>query len=569
MHETYERTRRCLALAAPSQSRCKGVIASSFNTYFLARAINEALLQEGELPVIVESTYNNLYQQCLDEQSLLYSTQPQFVLLVPDWRLLVSQLPLGSDEEKVLELLDAHIARFEACWTRLQERHIIIIQHTLLRPPMRYCGIAEFTLSASPLRQVMYLNDEMLRRGRNRIAWIDMNSLSSEAGTKAFLSSRYSYYGKLSFSPHYLPEYSAAFRGAWRFAINRTKKLLIVDMDDTLWGGSIGEGGLEGIELGPDSARGEAFVAWQQYLKALRTRGVLLAACSKNDPRVANIVFKHPHVALLASDFCAIECSWNDKVTGIRAISAKVGIAMDAIVFADDSPFECGLVRDLLPEVEVVELGDNPELFIEHLERGHYFATQSFTPEDHTRHLSYKIETPPNSLSLGEYFTSLNMVGAFSPMTLQDLGRLAQLERRVNQFNLTTRRYSEQQLTNFLGGEHLALYGLRLVDRQADHGLVGSVVCIYKQDVLVIDSWLISCRVFSRTLEEFTMIQIASDASRRGVQRIRGLYRPSARNSMVSSLYARLGFRCIAEDASEWELELKCTPPWNTYIQCR
>ena len=244
--------------------------------------------------------------------------------------------------------------------TALAARACKIIQHTLVPPAARYCGIAERLAPAAPANQVRRLNEKLLEAGRGRVHWVDMEALATEIGARDFGATRFWHAAKLDFDPRWLPDYLPPFRAAWRAANARAKKVLVLDLDNTLWGGVIGDDGADGIAIGPGSTAGETFAEWQTYVKALGERGVVLAVCSKNSPEIAATGFANPNSVLRRADFAAFECSWNDKAGGLRRIARDLNLGIDSFVFADDNPAECALVRQELPEVAVVHLGDDP-----------------------------------------------------------------------------------------------------------------------------------------------------------------------------------------------------------------
>ncbi len=352
------------------------------------------------------------------------------------------------------------------------------------------------------------------------------------------------------------------FRGAWRTATGRIKKALVLDLDDTLWGGTIGDDGVEGIVLGRDhGAKGEAYVAWQQHVAALGQRGVVLAVCSKNAPQVAANGFTHPASALRLSDFATFSCGWQDKATTLRQIADELSLGLDALVFVDDSPAERLQVQQALPDVTVVDIGNDPAQFVDCLEAGHWFDLQSYAAADLQRSAAYAARRDARSAQaattdLSSYLTSLAMVGQLAPAQASELPRLAQLELKTNQFNLTTRRYTQTQLAAMLERpDHLVL-SLRLRDRFGDHGLVASLVAVREADTLRIGGWLMSCRIFSRTAEQFMLAGLVRLGHEQGAAAIEGEYLPTGRNGVVADLYPRLGFARTSPDGRHWRREL-------------
>jgi FkbH-like protein len=523
-------------------------VIGSLTTDFIGRAVAAGLALEGVAPVLYAAPFGALFQEALDPHSGLHRFAPELVLIAADWRDGVSPLPIGASPAETEAALTARAALFERVWEALEGGGTVrLIQHLLPPPPLRFLGPAERLAPASPLSQIEALNRALLARGRGRVSWLELDRLAMEAGLSRFLDPAAYHAARLGFETRFLPDYLTHFRAAWRAAHARARKALVLDLDDTLWGGVIGDDGVEGMVLGPPSPRGEAFAAWQAYLKELASRGVVLAVCSKNDPALAAQGFTHPASVLRREDFAVFHCSWESKAEGIRRVARELDLGLDALVFADDNPAECELVSRALPEVAVLHLGEDPARFIEKLDRERFFHLDSYTPEDFARTQSYSAraaaaEAEKAAPDLASYLAGLEMRGFLFRPALTDLPRLAQLERKTNQFNLTTRRFSETEIRAFLENEAVVVLALRLADKFGDHGLVSSLIAVPDGPDLVIESWLMSCRVFSRTAEAFMLRHLLGLAAERGAARLVGLYRPTPKNGVVADLYPRLGF---------------------------
>ena len=432
-------------------------VIGSTTTSLAARAAACAIAAEGLLPVVHEGLYGAWQQEVLDPASGLHGFAPQTVAILTDWRDSLSPLPLSAPAEAVAERIDARAAATERLWRSLARASgAKLIHHTIAPPPWGLAGPAERLAPASPARQIRALNDALLERGAGLVSWVEMDRLAEGAGVQSWADPRLFHSSKLSFAPQHLAAYMAAFRGAWRAAQARAKKVLVLDLDNTLWGGVIGDDGIEGIVLGPGTPAGEAFAEWGGYIRALAERGVILAVCSKNDPEIARAAFAHAGHALRLEDFAAFEASWADKAGGLRRIAAALNVGIESLVFADDNPAECALVRAELPEVGVVHLGDEPSDFIRRLEAGHWFAFGQFTAEDFQRTASYAArrqaaEQMADAADLDSYLAGLEMRGAIWRPGEGDIARVVQLEAKTNQFNLTTKRFGEPEIRGFLG----------------------------------------------------------------------------------------------------------------------
>ena len=532
-------------------------ILGSLTTDFIVRAVACALALEGVWPVVYQAPFGSLIQEALDPGSALHRFAPDCVLVATDWRDGVDPLPIGADPATVAAARADKCALFENLWQGLARGgRCRSLQHLMAPPPMRFCGPAERFADAAPERQVAALNAALLEAGRGRVQWIEVDRLAAEAGFVRFGNPANYYAARTGFDQRHLPDYIAYFRAAWRAAAGRAKKALVLDLDNTLWGGVIGDDGVGGITLGPGSPSGEAFADWQGYLRDLRARGIVLAVCSKNDPEIAATGFTHPATRLRREDFAAFECSWENKVDGIKRVARALNLGLESLVFLDDNPAECDLVAGALPEVAVVPLGDDPGKFIDKLDAARWLYLESYTTEDLARAEAYAAREAAaaearGATDLGSYLAGLLMRGRIWRPEEGDIARIAQLEQKTNQFNLTTRRFSETEIRAFLADDNAVVLAFHLRDKFGDHGLVSTLIARPAEDgkTLHIASWLMSCRVFSRTAEGFILRHLLALAAARGFERLRGEYRPTAKNGVVADLYPRLGFSESTGDA--------------------
>jgi len=547
-------------------------ILGSVTIDYLARAVACGVLMEGTAPTLYQAPFGAYVQEILDPTSPLYGFAPDLVVLAPTWRDQIAPLPIGASAVEVDAALDAKVSLFATLWDRLVAKGVRIIQHTFVPPTGRYCGIAERLTPAAPANQVRRLNAKLLEAGRGRVHWVDIETLAEDVGARNFGAARFWHAAKLDFDPRWLPDYLPLFRAAWRAANARAKKVLVLDLDNTLWGGVIGDDGADGIVIGSGSTAGETFAEWQGYIKALGERGIVLAVCSKNSPEVAATGLAIPNSMLRRADFAAFECSWNDKAGGLRRIAQDLNLGIDSFVFADDNPAECELVRQELPEVGVVHLGTDPAQFIDLLDAGHWFDLPHYTSEDLGRTAAYSARAAAmaeqsRATDLGGFLGGLDMKGRLYRPEAADIPRVAQLEQKTNQFNLTTRRYSEAAINDFLARNDAIVLAFRLADRLGDHGLVSTLIALQDDETLRIDSWLMSCRVFSRSAEPFILRGLIDLARERGVTRLVGEYLPTPKNDVVADLYDRMGFS-RAEGEPLWSRPVTADDPADlvTYI---
>ncbi len=527
-------------LLAAKHGTYKIALAGAVTTDLIARACAVGAALEGLAPVTYQAPFGAWQQEALDAGSGLHKFAPHLVVVATTWRDWVADIALSTPAEDVAKILDAKMAACRSFWDGLRKTapDRRIIHHLPTLPTSRFSAIAELRAPASPLAQIHALRTKMLEAGPD-IIFLDTEGLAEDASAW--------FAAKLPFSQKDIPEYCVRFRAALRQATGRSKKLLAVDLDNTLWGGVIGDDGVDGLQLGPDTPKGEAFRAFQTYIRALAARGVVLAVCSKNAPEIAAAGFTHPHAVLKRSDFAAFECAWTDKAGGLRRIASQLNLGIDSFVFVDDNPAECALVRAELPEITVIELGEDPAAFIAKLDEGYWFASQGLSPEDLARGQAYQARAEAaaaqgDATDLPSFLASLDMKGKIFRAEGAALARIAQLEGKTNQFNLTTRRYNDAAIQAFAARPDAIVLGATLADKFGDHGLVASLIGVIDGDSLVIESWLMSCRVFSRTLEQFMLRALIVEAKALGLSSIAGVYEPTTKNGVVADLYPRLGF---------------------------
>lgn len=550
-------------------------VAGTLTIDFVSAAIACGAFQEGVLPTLYVAPFGSMVQEVLNPASGLYQAKPDVVVLAPDWRDWVSSLPPNAPDQDVDRALEDVVRQFAGLWDQLAASlKCKILQHAFIPPARNLRGLAERKLASSTATQVDRLNSLLFRASGSKVNWVELDQLSADRGRVAMAGARYYYTARMPFAPQFLPDYVLYFRAAWRNANAKGKKVLALDLDNTLWGGVIGDDGPEGIKLGNGSATGEAFADWGRYIRELAARGVILAICSKNNPEIAADGLNHPQAVLRRDDFAAAQISWGDKATGLRRLAAELNVGLDSFVFADDNPFECELIREQLPEVAVVELGHDPAEFIGLFEGGRWFDSPGYTKEDFSRADAYQARATmeserQNAGDIDSYLRSLNMVGRLYEAGEVELARLGQMEQKTNQFNLTTRRYSEDAIREVMrrGGGLVLAFELR--DRHADHGLVSSLIASVDGDILTIDSWLMSCRVFSRTAEEFIFNELLSIAKAKGVRHIAGIYSPTKKNGVVAELYQRLGFTQSVTESGTWAFDVTANAaldPLKTFV---
>jgi FkbH-like protein len=523
---------------------------------------------------VYEAEYDTADNEVYNPASALYASNPQVVVFF-DAVHPIKDLFFASENRE--SFADRIVERIVSRWSAVQ-RHCgaAIIQNNLVVPYERSFGNYGRKLPDSLENTIDGINRTIAERARAEKAVFvsDIDSLAGYVGRRIWFDEKLWVLSKSYCSFECLPavvkniaDIALATRGAG-------VKCVVVDLDNTLWGGVIGDDGLEGIRLG-HLGEGEAFVSFQRFLIDLTRRGIVLTVCSKNNHENAILPFReHPEMVLREEHITMFVANWDDKAKNIQLIKETLNIGYDSMVFLDDNPFERNLVRQLLPEVIVPELPEDPALYVKSLCELNLFETASFSSLDAQRTSLYKSaaqreETKRDFASLDDYLASLEMQIEIRRFNDFDLPRIAQLMQRSNQFNLATRRYPESECGAFMRDEAgFYPFSVSLRDRFGDYGLISVVVVRFADDAAMIDEYLMSCRVLQRGVEQYVMNHIFEVVGARGLKRVEGIYIPTKKNGMVREFYKQFGFDPIgsAPEADRWSLRVDRYVPTATHL---
>lgn len=526
-----------------------------------------------------EPEYNTVHQTVLDPASQLYSFAPDFVVLLTAVQGLRDVL-LAEEAAARLDAAERESGRLVSIVKQLAELPgVTVVVNELVMPYERAWGNLSSRIDASLPNAIRRINDGI--RGvageLENVYTVDCDHIASWLGKRTWFDERLWFYSKSFCHPEALPHVAGQAIDVFRAVKGKGVKCIALDLDNVLWGGTIGDDGLQGIRLG-ELGDGEAFVRFQVWLKELRARGIILAVCSKNDDERAREPFrKHDDMVLAEDDISCFIANWDDKAANLHRIAERLNIGLDSILFLDDSPFERNLVRELVPQVCVPELPRDPADYVPYLESLNLFEAAQFSEEDQRRADFYRAnvrrdEEQARFTDVGEYLASLEMEAAFERFDDLHLPRIAQLVQRTNQFNLTTVRHSAAELKAFAEDDDCFPFYVTLSDRFGDNGLISVVIGRRDGECLDIVTWLMSCRVISRRVEEFVLDQLALVAERAGMTRLRGRYVPTPKNSLVAKHYEALGFRLaetLTDGATTWELKLEDHVPSDAPIARR
>lgn len=560
------------AVQAPGMSAVRLAILASSTVEQLVPAIRVASLRRRLLVEVHVGAYGQQRQDLLNPASPLHRFQPQVVLLSPTAREAVADVPITATADEVEHAIARQVDEMRLLWRRAREAFkATVLQQTFLDITDPLFGSYDRLVPAAPSRLVARLNDRTSQAAASEgVLLLDIARASERDGIDAWVDPGRWLQAKMEISPRAAPLYGDLVARVLAAQRGLSKKCLVLDLDNTLWSGVVGDDGLEGIVLGQGSALGEAHLTLQRYALQLKARGVLLAVCSKNNPAIAEAVFHdHPEMILKRPDIAAFVANWHDKAENLKTIATKLNIGLDSLVFVDDNPVERARVRESLPMVAVPELPDDPVYFARCIADTGYFEAVSFTAEDRQRTEQYAANTQREALlesseSMDDFLRGLQMSVAFGPIGSIDLVRAAQLINKTNQFNPTTRRYTVDELAAFAAASENVTLQFRLLDRFGDNGLISAVILRPRPEepeALEIDCWVMSCRVFGRDLE-YEIMNIAVETARtRGVRSFRADYIPTKKNGVISNLYQSLGFSSAAQvvpidGATRWRLNL-------------
>jgi FkbH-like protein len=510
---------------------------------------------------IFEADVDQIDRQILDPTSELHASSPDYVLIFESTSKMYTTFAKASEAARATFARDAiaHTSHLVELLAARPQGNIVWCNYPELGEDV--FGNFANKVTTSFTYQLRKLNVELMQlaRRQSQLFVCDLAAMQASTGRLNAVSAVTYVNTGMVFALDTWVAFAKRVTDIVRSLRGAFKKCLVLDLDNTLWGGIVGDDGIEGIQLG-DLGIGRAYIAVQRWAKLLKERGILLAICSKNDEVAAKEPFaKHPDMLLRLSDIAVFVANWENKVDNIRHIQGVLKIGMDSIVFVDDNPFERSMVRGAIPELCVPELPEDPADYASYLESLNLFETASISQEDSLRTRQYQDEAARATFERtfateGEYLASLEMESVVEPFGSFNGPRIAQLSQRSNQFNLRTVRYSERDVAQIAIDPLAEGISFGLSDRFGDYGLVGVIVLRAHDDgAAFVDTWLMSCRVLKRRMEQFMLNVLVEKARIRGWRRVVGEYCPTTKNAMVQDHYARLGFHRIGP---YWELPL-------------
>ena len=545
-------------------------------TQLIVPLLRELFRRDGFAAEIYEAPFAAIELEVLNPSSDFYAFRPDMVVLLNSTQALRTAFFQADDHPDLVGEVEGRIV---GVWDAIRSNTAaLIIQSNFVMPYERLFGNYDLKQPTSWTNAVAEINRRVILAAgsRNNVLINDVNGLASWVGHHTWFDERFWDLAKSFCSTEHLPSLARNITTIALAAQGRTVKCVVVDLDNTLWGGVVGDDGVDGIRLSAHGD-GEAFHRFQSFLLRLKKRGILLCVCSKNEHAAAIKPFEeHPEMVLRRGDITIFVANWENKAENIKRIRDSLEIGYDSMVFLDDNPFERNSVRAILPDVIVPELPEDAADYVKTLSELNLFETASVSAEDSGRADLYRTEFERRSAasrfaSFDDYLASLNMVIAVARFQPSRLSRIAQLIQRSNQFNLTTHRYNERECETMMeDANYMPLYA-SLRDRFGDHGLISIIVARADatSSVLEITDWLMSCRVLARGVEEYLMNYVVGEAARLNLKGVAGTYIPTAKNVMVREFFAKFGFQKVRETAggiTHWAMRVADYDYRKTYV---
>ena len=547
-------------------------------TQLLNTAIKGMGVEKGFQVSLFEAEYNQVERQFLNPSSELYQFDADFIVVFQSTHKLGELHSMLSTVEQA-ELAQQRLSFVENISTNplLANKKIIYFNYPEIEDTV--FGSYANKVASSFTWQVRKLNEGLMSLSQRfaNLFICDIAAVQNKYGRDFMFTPNVYVSTEMVLSVDALPIVATRVMDIVCAIKGQFKKCLILDLDNTVWGGVIGDDGIEGINLGHGLGIGKAFTEFQMWVKKLRQRGIIICVASKNNEETAKEPFeKHPDMILKLDDIAVFQANWETKVDNIRTIQSILNISFDSMVFLDDNPFERNIVRENIKGITVPELPEDPGDYLEYLYSLNLFETASYSQADKDRTKQYQVEAKRVSLSKtftneADFLQSLNMVSTVSGFTKFNTPRVAQLSQRSNQFNLRTIRYTEADITAMADNPEIIDLSFTLEDKFGDNGLIAVVIMKpLDKETLFVDTWFMSCRVLKRCMENFTLNTMVERACKAGYKRIVGEFIPTAKNKMVEQHYPSLGFNKIeGGNASLYELMIDNYQPLTCYIEMK
>jgi len=526
----------------------KVAILSSFTTQGLDEILFVKCFQLGIHAKIYRAPYNQYNQEIVNSNSNLYQFGPDLVILITDTISFLGDYllnPYHLTASKRKKFINSKFNEIKGLIFKLKSNlNTKIIIHNFSIPDYSPYGILENKQKFGFHDSIRYLNNNLQGMSMNdhNLFVLDYDSFCSRNGTKNTLDYKMYYLADMRLSANYLIELCDEYLGYIKPLVSMVKKCIVLDLDNTLWGGILGEVGLSGIQLGP-TPTGRSYWEFQKYLLSLHQRGIILSINSRNNlAEVLKVLRTHPYMILKEKHFSAIEANWQNKVTNMKSLVKHLNIGLDSFVFLDDDPYNRDLIRKDLKEVTVVDLPDDKALYLDTLATINDFNTLQITEEDKNRGKTYTLEKKRQELeksvsNIDEFVKNLQVTIEIEPANEFSIPRISQLSQKTNQFNMTTRRYLEEDIIRFNSSKEYLVLSAKIIDKFGDYGLTGVVIIQKKDQAWLIDTFLLSCRVLGRKVEESILSHLIKEAKKQKIPKVIGQFIKTDKNTPAENFY--------------------------------
>lgn len=568
--KTFKQLKRNLKLDTSALKYLKVSLLGDSATQFLAVALRGEAIERGYALDLFEAEYNQVERQVMDSASELYAHSADYTVVFQSTHKLLEKYSLMNPGEQA-SLADMRIDFVRSLAENVSGK---IIYYNYPEIDTTIFGSYSNKVQSSFIYQLRKLNFELMNLAQSipNLFICDIATLQNTYGRRWMFDSAVYVNTEMLLSIDALPLVAERTLDIVCAVEGQFKKCLILDLDNTLWGGVVGDDGWEGIQIGHGLGIGKAFTEFQEWIKVLKNRGIIIAVCSKNDEDKAKEAFeKNPEMVLRLDDISVFVANWENKADNIRTIQSILNIGFDSMVFLDDNPFERNLVRENIPEICVPELPEDPGDYLEYLYSLNLFETASYSSNDKDRTRQYQVEAQRASAARKftdekEFLRSLGMKSEVTGFNAFNTPRVAQLSQRSNQFNLRTVRYTEEEITSMERSSDFATFSFTLEDKYGDNGLICVVIMktLPEEQALFIDTWFMSCRVLKRGMEHFTLNTLVSWAKEHNCKKIIGEYIPTKKNSMVAQHYPSLGFTSLGDN--RFALDVESYNPLECFI---
>ena len=572
--KTFIELKRILKADLSKLPKLRIAILGDFATQFLSIGVKAWCAERNYDAEVFEAPFNQIEMQCYNPSSELHKFSAQFIVIAQCTHKL-NEIYSLMDTSKYSNLADERLKFIKDACDIFRSSTIICCNY----PEIDDCIYGNFSnkISSSFLFQQRKLNYELMKLSEKieNLMICDLSSIQNKYGRDYMFDPAKYASTEMIFSVDYIPIVAKRIVDIIMCIRGHEKKCIILDLDNTLWGGIVGDDGISGIELGHGLGIGKMFVEFQEWLLKLKNRGIILCVCSKNNESTAKEPFlNHPDMVLKIDDIAVFLANWESKVSNIRMIQKILNIGFDSMVFLDDSSFERGVVKENIPEITVPELPEDPALYLEYLYSLNLFETSSFSKVDTDRTKQYAANARREEFqnlfdNEEEYLKSLEMISKVDTFNEYNIPRVAQLSQRSNQFNLRTIRYTESEIKTISESSEYISRAFNLSDKFGDNGLI-AVVIMKKMDMesLFIESWFMSCRVLNRGMENYILDKLVAIAKENGIMRIIGEYIPTPKNILVKDHYRNLGFiKCDSNKKDCYYLNIDNYKKINFYIR--